>query len=592
MPAISKTLQNDPRVWHETIGLTLLLALVFLLAWPGMKSPLMLDDLDQLGHVNRFLSWRDCFGQDVYGLFRPVKNLIFYGLTDIPLPQWHAINLAIYLAVIPVVYLFLRRLLESPGWAFAAVALWATCPTQVSTVIWMSCVNITLAVAFTCTCLYFHDLSQTKPGRHAGLAALTGLCLFLAQTSYEIAVIVPALCVLVDALRNRPLFSRASIARYAILAAITLIYLIIRTSIGALYSVHTNSSFVPHSPGWQISVSAPWFLWRHFSMWLMPAGRIEFFGTYIWGVSASPWELTAAWAWLLGIIGLIFYTWRRQPWVTFGLLWFLIASFPSSNFIPIWAGPIADYYLVFPGIGLAIALLGCTKALVDWIIRERTNPQSQRKLIGGSLICFIVLWRVLCIPLFWLQAALWNRPLELYLRSDLTRPAQFHAQTLAARELLLTGHLQEAKELALRSYATAPWHGMSSMVLGRIAFDTADYSEAEKRFGEALVNAPEKSRVHDYSRFHLAKTYLCQESKQHLVKETLLPLLNNPRSESHLPAIYLQINSYLTQNKPSDAHRAATKAVQLHPDDPELTALLNNIEKQFPATTVPPQAPQ
>lgn len=580
-------------VWIEGLAIALLLALICLLAWPGMYAPLLLDDLDQMTRVSGFTSWRDCFGWDAYGLFRPVKNLIYYGLDDISLFHWHALNLSIYLAAIQVVYLLLRRLLDSPVWAFAAVTLWATCPTQASTAIWMSCVNISFSIGFTCACVFFHDLSQAKSGRNMEFTALAGLCLFLAQCGYETAVAAPALCVLVDALRKRPLFSRAAILRYVMLATVTLTYLAIRSSIGAQFSASKrNPCFAPDTENWQLSLSAPWFLWKHFSMWLMPSGRIEFCGNYIWGISAAPWELAAAWAWLLLLIGAIFLTWKRQPWVAFGLLWFLVASFPSSNFVPVWSGPIEDYYLVFPGIGLAIALLGCAKALVDWIDRDRMNPESQRKLIGGALLCFVGLWRMLGIPLFWLQAGLWCQPLELYLRSDLTRPAQYQAQALAARELLLGGQLQQAKEWALKSYKTGPWHGTSSIVLGRVALETADYVEAENRFHEVLRITEENTSMHDFSRLYLAKTYMAQEAKRPLVRETLLPLLNNPRSSSHLAAINLQIDCYLAQEKPNDARRAATKAVQIHPDNQQLRERLKTIESTFPSSTIAPQPQQ
>lgn len=316
-------------------------------------------------------------------------------------------------------------------------------------------------------------------------------------------------------------------------------------------------------------------------MWLMPWGRLEFCGNYIWGISAAPWQLAAAWAWLLLLIGAVFFTWKRHPWVTFGLLWFLVTGFPSSNFVPIWSGPIEDYYLVFPGIGLAIALLGCVRALVDWINRDRLNLKSQRTLVGGALLCGVALWRLFAIPLFWLQAGLWCQPLELYLHSDLARPAQYQVQAFAARELLLDGQLQQAKEWALKSYETAPWNGTSSLVLGCVALETADYELAEQRFREVLRITPPNPSVQDSSRFHLAKTFMAQEAKRHLVREMLLPLLNNPRSSSHLDAINLQIDCYLAQQKPNDARRAAAKAVQLHPHDPQLNERLKTIEKDI-----------
>jgi tetratricopeptide (TPR) repeat protein len=591
MNATPITPNHRTPVWLEALGIILLMALVCLLAWPGMKAPLLLDDVDQMIHAKGFLSWKDCIGRDCYGLFRPVKNLIYYSFGDLSLFTWHSLNLSIYLGSVLAVFLWLRRLLGSFAWALTAAALWATCPTQASSAVWMSCANISLAITLACACLYGHDLAQSKPGANLKLTALACLCLFLAQCSYEAAVSVPALCVLVDLLRKRPLFSRVTLARYALLAAVTLAYLVIRSRLGAVLSAFSaNPCFAPNLTGWQLSLSAPWFLWRHFSMWLMPAGRIEFCGTYIWGISATPWDLAAAWAWLLLLTGAVIFSWKRHPWVACGVLWFLIASFPSSNFIPIWAGPIADYYLVFPGIGLAIALVGCAKAILEWIKRERLDPESQRPLIGGAVLFFVAFWRLLCLPLFWLQASLWCRPLELFLRCDLTRPAQFQVQALAARELLASGQPEQAKELALQSYSTGPWHGTNSLILGRVAYDTADYTEAEQRFREVLRNTLDQTPTHDYAQFYLAQTFMAQESKRQLVRETLLPLLSNPRSASHLDAINLQIDYYLARNQPNDAHRTAAKAVQLHPENRQLIGRLKDIETKFPnsAATQPP----
>lgn len=568
----------DTHVRREIIAVSLLLALVSLLAWPGMHSRLMLDDLDQLNYVSTFTSWLDCFGKDSYGLFRPIKNIIFYSLANQPPFAWHLLGLSLYLAVIPVIYLFLRRFLDSSLWAFIVLALWATSPTQVSTAIWMSCANISIAFLFTCACLYFHDISQAGSDRYYRSTLLACLCLLLAQTSYETAIAVPALCVLIDAIRRRPLFTRQSMIRYALLAIVTLIYLGIRTYFSAIHSMNADTRFIPDSPGWQISISAPWFLWKHFSMWLMPVGRIEILGTYLWGTSAAAWELIVAWAWLLGMIGLIFYTWRRQPWIACGLLWFFATSFPSSNFIPIRVGPIADYYLVFPSLGLAIALAGCAKALLAWYLSGGSNPKSSQKLILGLTLFIGTTWRLLCLPLFWLQADLWSRPIELYVQCELTRTGQFHAQALVANELLESGHLSEAKEFAMTSYETAPWFSGSSIVLGRVAFDNKDFIEAEKRFLDALQNSPEKTLLRDYCRYYLAYTYYSQKEKRHLVRETLLDLLNNPLNTYHHSAILLLIECYISENKWEDALRAATKATTLYPNDRKLAELLQKVK--------------
>lgn len=570
--------------WQEIAAVVLLLTLVCVISWPGMKAPLLLDDLGQIAFDHGLGSWKNCWGTDSFHLFRPVKNLIFHGVNGLPLFQWHAVNLSLYLVAILAVYLILRRIMGSATWALLAAALWATCPTQATTAVWMSCANISVAVTLACACLFLHDLTREKSGKNIFLVTLMAISLFAAECSYETAVSVPALCILVDLLKRRRTFSREAIVRYAILAAVTLVYLIIRSRMGAVQKA-ANYGFSPDIQKWQLSLSAPWFLWKHFTMWLMPLGRIEFGSTYIWGISASPWELAAAWVWLFILIGITLFSWKRIPWLSFGLLWFFITSFPPSNFIPVWAGPIEDYYLIFPGIGLSIALLGCVKA-VKSLVPQACSDHRMRS-VNYVILSVIALWRFACIPLFWFQTSLWCRPLELYLRCEMTRPAQFVVQALAARELYLQDHRSQAKVLAQKSYDTAPWFPSSSIVLGFIALDSSDLEGAENNFRQALRAAPEKSLNNDVIRIRLAQIFISQESRRHQIREILLPVLNNPQSQYHLDAINLQIDCYLRENLPENARRAAGTAVKLHPGNAQLAGVLADIERKYPASESP-----
>jgi len=566
----------------EIAAVIALLGVVCLIALPGMSSPLMLDDIDQMGFVARFKGWGDCFGRDAFGLFRPVKNLIFFGSENISIGNWHRLNLGIYLIAVAAVYLLLRRLLQSPVWALLATTVWATCPTQASAAVWMSCANISLSVALTCGCMCFHDLSRDGERPNARRIVIASVLLFLAQCSYECAVAVPSLCVLVDALRRRQVFSKDAMMHYGSYVFITLFFLWLRFHVGAAHShQQVNFGFAPDLAKWQLSVSAPWFVWKHFSMWLLPAGRIEFVSTYLWGISASPAALAAAWAWLLGIFAIIILVRKREPWIGFGLLWFLCAAFPSSNFIPLWAGPVEDYYLIIPGIGLSIALLGCARQILAWINARHDKRFAQRKLFGGAILGVGLTWRVLGIPLFWHQASLWSRPAELYLNCDLTRPGQYQAQALAAKELFLAGDLDRAEELARKSSKTARWFFGSTMLLGMIELTRNNYDEAISCFDESIKLAPEKSTFQDFSRLNKAKALMGRQETRHLTRETLLPILTNATSPSHLAAVNLLVDFYLGENKLPEARKAAANGMKSHPNDLLLAKRLESINAQM-----------
>jgi tetratricopeptide (TPR) repeat protein len=291
------------------------------------------------------------------------------------------------------------------------------------------------------------------------------------------------------------------------------------------------------------------------------------------------WELAAAWAWLVSLIGVVFLTWKRFPMVAIGLLWFLVASFPPSNFIPIWSGPIEDYYLFFPGVGLALVFLGCGKALLEWI---KSSATDHKRLIGCCLLAVGGIWRILCIPMFWLQADLWNRPAELFVRMEISRPYQFQLQASTARELLVLGELQKAKELAQKSHETAPWYPNSGMILGYVALKEGDYATAEKHLRAALLKNNAQTPLHDFARLHLAETLQKQGAGSPLVRDTLLPLLNNQSGIYHLNAIRMLIECYLANNQPNDALRALKNAMILHPKDSQFSEILAKIEKTHP----------
>lgn len=567
----------------EIIALAALLALICLLAYPGMSSPRLLDDTTQLDFVKQFDSWKDIFGPDAFGLFRPVKNLLFYLSGEWPLPVWHGFNLGTFLFAVVGVHLLLRRILGNPGWGLIGAALWATCPTQVSAAVWMTCFNLNLAVAVGCAFLIVHDHARIKD--RAWFAFLmTGLLLITAQLCYESAVALPLIAIIVDLLRKRPIFTRAAILRYGIYGGLTLTYLIVRSRMGAMHSAEArNYGFSPDLELWQLALSAPWFFWRHLSMWLMPFGRIEYCSTYLWGVSAPLWVIAASWVFLAAFFAVILLLWKRQPWISLGLLWFFVAGFPSANFVPIYSGPIEDYYLIAPSIGLVIALLGCARMLIA--LRGERASRSYGFIYGG-LLALGVTWRALGIPLFWLQAGLWQNPIALYLSYEATRPAQYQLQAIAARLIMEKGNVEVARQLAEQSFASGPWNPHTIGLIGVIALTEEDYDKAISNFDQCMSLVPKHSSVHQFCRLRKADALMARPETRHLTRETLLPLLDDPTGAFHLDAVHTIVKFYLAENKVPQARNAVMRGLQHHPGEKSLLADLATIDR-----TSSPQTP-
>lgn len=566
----------------------LLLLSVVALAWPGMTSPPVLDDTLQTQHVATFESVVDCFTQpDCFGFMRPVKNLIYYAFhvsgNASPL-TWHGFNLATHLLAVIAVYFLARRLIQPWPWALAAAGLWALTPTMTCASIWMSCANINLGVGFLSLFLLAHLRSQASEKQSVGFTTVSGLILFLSLFFYESLVVAVGLAFLCDRLVHQIKPTRPQMITYAIYGVTTVVYLAIRSMLGATQtSAGVSPGFPPDTTPFQVFLSAPWFLLMHFKMWLFPINKIEFVSSYLWGVSASPKDLIASWIIVLMIAGGAIAIWRRSPLFAFGLLWFGVASFPSSNFIPIFAGPIADYYLIISSIGLALVVATMARGL----FRSKDHPEwNNPKLVVGVMLAALFLWRATFVPLYPQRAQLWNDPAALFLDVTQTRDHQYLATSLAAIELANRGMPDEALILADQAIEAAPFYAPSYLVAG---FAYSKQGKAE----EALGHLSKALDQHGLTEFQVRAAH--RESARLQIhqgdfagaRNSLLPLLEAEYDhEQKIPAILLMSSLYEKQANRERAIATIEKGLGIYPDEQDLIAALKELD--LPSETTKP----
>ena len=125
--------------------LGLLITVVSLIGYQGASTPFFLDDVDEMTYIHGLDSLAFCFGGDCYGLFRPIKNLIFYSVSTFmseSAQAGHALSFAFYLTTTAMVFWWFKRWFGSRVWAAVAVTIWALAPTQVNNLTWLSSANI------------------------------------------------------------------------------------------------------------------------------------------------------------------------------------------------------------------------------------------------------------------------------------------------------------------------------------------------------------------------------------------------------------------------------------------------------------------
>lgn len=561
-------------------GLAIILLAVVFCIWPGMHSPLFSDDTHQLVKTKEFHKWTDVFNVDVFGYYRPVKNALFKLAAPLEgdLVAWHWIGVIAYLGATAGVFRIATICLGSRRPAWLATCLWALSPACVSTVIWLSCANISVGIIFAACAFHCHERWVE---RHS-LKWLVpcGLFFALALLCYESLIALPALLFLRDFQQRRLSFDRSTIIRYGVYTLVALAFLIVRHefSARAVGGDNMNAGLAPGTKAIHMSLSAPWFLWRHFLMWIFPFGTIEVLGSYDWLRSASAASLVLGWLFLIAMLVSAFLTRERHPVIAFGLLFFVIASIPSGNFLPCYNGPIYDAYVTIPSIGLALVVAMVCEILIRQISIRRGTAGS------GSVIFMVILGLLLfyrlpvCGTYFRYWAGVWGKPVELMLLTSESRPLQSQAKGFASLILFSEGYIDQAAKLGNEVIRDVPWDTTAKLTLARVAEYREDAETAEKYYRQ-ILDEPKGSRfVKNPALLELAALLAGVPERSEEAAQLLRGFLKTPEIHSHPQAIALLSLIYKDEGNIEKARATLVRGMSLHPDDQQLPRLLDSVD--------------
>lgn len=568
----------------EFSALFVILAAVVLCAWPGMRAPLFSDDIYQLELVKGYRHWTEIFNPDVFQLYRPVKNLVFLSAAPFSenLAAWHCFGLAAYLAAAIGVFRIAEICLGSRRPALLAAAVWALSPTCVSTVLWLSCANISLGLAFAAGAFHFHELAATR--RKPGWLAGAFVCYALALLCYESLIVIPALLFLRDVQQKRLVPAKTAVIRFGFYLLVAVAFLIMRHEFSAkeVGGTKFHAGFAPDTTQLRLMLSAPWFFWRHFLMWVMPAGTIEILGSYGWMRSVSLAGLVLSWCFLAGWLAAAALLWKRLPVVSYGLLFFFVASMPSGNFLPCFNGPINDAYVTIPSVGLALVFThACGLLLAMW--RKRRGEAGSGAFALAALLGILLFYRLpACSAYFAYWAGVWQNPTKLVLLMTESRPFQFQLKGFASRMLLSDGYLEPAEDIANEALRDAPWSQLSKVTLARIAIFRKDPATAEQFFRSILESPKLDVPLLNNTRFELASILAADSRRLEEAAMLCRLILKSSPGGQRIPAALLLARIYVNQGHPDRARATLTRGLELYPGHEEMAKLLAAVEKGEP----------
>ncbi|MES2922285.1 MAG: hypothetical protein V4819_12105 [Verrucomicrobiota bacterium] len=560
-------------------GLAVILLAVVFCTWPGMHSPLFTDDIHQLDRSKAIDHWTGVFAPDVFGYYRPVKNALF--MIAAPLKDnivaWHWLGLAAYLGATAGVFRIASICFGGGRMALLATCFWALSPSCVSTVVWLSCANISVGIIFAACVFHFHERLAVKSSLWTLLASMVFYALSL--LCYESLIAIPGLLFIRDLQQRRISVNRQTLIRFGAYSLVAVAFLLIRHEVSArvVGADRLGAGWDPDTKAIHVVLSAPWFLWRHFLMWIFPFGTIELLGNYSWLRSASAVSLVSAGFFLLALLATAAMTWKRLPLIAFGLLFFFVASIPSGNFIPCFNGPIYDAYVTIPSIGLAIAFA----TVCDLLIRQfKMRRKESGSLAFAVVLCLLLVYRMpVCGAYFRYWAGVWGNPLELMLLTAETRPLQSQVKGLVTTLLFRSGYIDEAEIQANEVILEVPWDPTAKITLARIARSRGDLPTSEKYYREILQSPQSSKFLKHPAMFELAEILTGNPVHRKEVAWLLNDFLKSNNTSRHAEAIALLSLTYRDQGDMPKARAILERGVALHPEHSGLVKILESIDQ-------------
>jgi tetratricopeptide (TPR) repeat protein len=287
---------------------------------------------------------------ELFDRYRPVRYLSFvldYAISGDDPWAYHLLNSIYHGLAAFVVFVLLRRLVGDGGAALAAALVFTVHPVHTESVAYISGRRDLLTTLFYLIG-FFSYLQHKRTGQSRWLLGLVGGFL-LAIGAKEMAVTLPAICVLYDLLFDRDVMRRR-LPFYAACFAL-----------GGAWAVTSITGHATYQQGWHgDSMSTNYMtsarLAVHYAkLFVFPLTLIQDYSYDAFPLSRSLFEFRTLGSILLlaAALAAAIQQWNRRPLFSFAILWFLITLLPVLHVVP-FHELAAEHYLYLPSFAFCL----------------------------------------------------------------------------------------------------------------------------------------------------------------------------------------------------------------------------------------------
>ena len=512
---------------------------------------------------------------DISKCWRPLLSTVFaieWHLWANWTPGWHAVTILLHIADSILLFLLIKTVFKNHWLALLTALMFLMHPAQTQTVVYPAGMGDPLASLFTFSGLFFfaQSLASKKPTPHNPNYWLALVCYPLALLSRESSIMLVAFIVLII---TKEIFlpppstqkdwkaSFLSILPFAIIASE---YLLLRAII---FNFQSFNSYGPNAFTTNIGIRILVFF--------------QTLASYA-GILFVPYDLrfvrmdrppnvlltpeTALG--LLFFLILVSFAWhfrRKQPAVTFGIIWFFIALLPTSNLIVIIYAITHENFLYTALIGI---WLGVFALLLDWA----KNNKKKELLTAGLLILFIAFG----IRVIWRNTD-WRTAIGFYEKELITSPNNDRLWNNLGTEYINKGLNAKATAAFTQAISLNPMNPQAYRNLAFLEKKSGKIDLAIAHFEKAIALRPRFLLPYN----PLAWLYL--NKKEYAKARRVLEQKISVSSDT-IPILQMLIAIAVQENAYNDTKRYLLILLEKQPGNEEAKAWLKKIDSAAPGS--------